>query len=267
MPSPFPGIDPYLESPRHWQDFHDSFITYARAALQPQLPPRYWARISERLVLEATERVMIPDITVVRHPVGRPPVAEAAGVATAVEVEADQPTVFAAFMDDLREPYIEIIDRAGQRVVTAIELLSPVNKRPGEGRKRYFEKQEEVLKGSTNLVEIDLLHEGEHTVVVPHPNLERHEPFHSLVCVWRAANPRYCEVYFVRLQNRLPRSRIPLLPGDKDVVLDIQGVSTRCYDEARYDLDVDYTQPPPIQLAPPDLAWLDNRLQEQGWRA
>lgn len=267
MPSPFPGMDPYLESPRYWQDFHERFITYAAEALQQQLPLRYRARISERLVLEATERVMIPDITVVRHPVPRPPVAGTPDATTAIAVEADEPIIFAALMDDLREPYIEIIDRTGQRVVTVIEVLSPINKRLGEGRNRYLEKQQEVLRGSTNLVEIDLLHEGEHTVVVPRPNLERHEPFHALVCVWRAVHPLYCEVYFVRLQTRLPRVRIPLLPDDQDVVLDIPAIFTRCYDAARYDLDLDYTQPPPVALPPPDLAWLQSWLREQGRRA
>jgi hypothetical protein len=58
MPSPFPGMDPYLESPRYWQDFHERFITIAAAGLQQQLPQRYRARISERLVLEATGRMM-----------------------------------------------------------------------------------------------------------------------------------------------------------------------------------------------------------------
>ena len=141
-----------------------------------------------------------------------------------------------------------------------------LHKRLGEGRNRYLEKQQEVLRGSTNMVEIDLLHEGAHTVVVPRSNLERHEPFHSLVCVWRAANPLYCEVYFVQLQNRLPRIRTPLLPGDSDVVLDIPVILTRCYDAARYDLDLDYTQPPPVILPPPDLVWIESWLREEGQR-
>jgi Protein of unknown function (DUF4058) len=266
MPSPFPGMDPYLESPRYWQDFRDSFITYAREALQTQLPRRYRARISERLVLEATERVMIPDITVVRRPPPRPVVAETPEATPAVPAEADAPIVFAALMDDLREPYIEIIDRTGQRVVTVVEVLSPINKRQGEGRKRYLEKQQEVLRGGANMVEIDFLREGTPTVVVPYPNLERHEPFHSLVCVWRATNPLYCEVYFIRLQNRLPRIRTPLLPEDPDVVMDIPTIFTRCYDAARYDLDLDYTLPPPATLSPPDLTWLEGWLREQGLR-
>ena len=39
MPSPFPGMDPYLESPEIFPDFHDSFITYLREALQAACPP------------------------------------------------------------------------------------------------------------------------------------------------------------------------------------------------------------------------------------
>lgn len=114
-------------------------------------------------------------------------------------------------MEDLREAYVEIIDRTGQRVVTVIELLSLFNKTPGERQEKYLQKQSEVLRSGANLVEIDLLHGGRHTVVVPRPHLQRHEPFYALVCVWRAANPLYCEVYFGRLQNPLPRVRIPFL--------------------------------------------------------
>jgi Protein of unknown function (DUF4058) len=39
MPSPFPGMDPFLENPGIFSDFHDSFITYLRENLQANLPP------------------------------------------------------------------------------------------------------------------------------------------------------------------------------------------------------------------------------------
>lgn len=259
MPSPFPGMDPYLEGPPYWADFHERFIPYAAEVLQPQLPQRYRARISERVVLKETQRVMVPDLTVVRHPAPPPPQpaadVEAGGVATTVALEPDEPTVYAILMDDVREAYIELIDRTGQRVVTVIKLLSPANKTPGEGQKQYLEKQAELIRSGTNLVEIDLLHGGRHTVVVPRGNLMRQVPFHSLICIWRAVSPKYCGLYFVRLQKRLARIRIPLLPEDKDVVLDVQAAFTRCYDAARYDLD--YTQVPPVELSPPDAAWVD----------
>jgi hypothetical protein len=267
MPSPFPGIDPYLESPLYWQDLHERFLPYAAEMLQPQLPPRYRARIGERVILEAVERIIIPDLTVVHRPTLRDTGEQTPGSATGVAAEVDAPTIFSAFSDDRREAFVEIIDRVGQRVITVIELLSPTNKTPGAGREQYVQKQHEVLQSSTNLVEIDLLHGGAHTVAVPRANLVRHEPFHGLVSVWRAVQPLQYEVYFVRLQDRLPRLSIPLLPEDPDVALDLPAIFTRCYDAARYDLDLDYTQLPPVALSCPDLTWLEGWLQDKGRRA
>lgn len=48
----------------------------------------------------------------------------------------------------------------GGEVVTAIELLSPKNKRSGEGRRVYELKRQRVLRSLTHLVEIDLLRDG-----------------------------------------------------------------------------------------------------------
>lgn len=265
MPSPFPGLDPYLESPRYWSDLHGRFITYAAEYIQPQLPPHCRALIGERLVVKATERVMIPDVTVVHHPnPARPVTVESGGGGTAVAmaVEADEPTVFTNLVFDMREAYIDIIDRAGQQVITSIEVLSPVNK-TGEGRKQYLSKQDEMRRGGVNLVEIDLLHEGEYTVVAPQLNTEA---YHALVSVWRAAKPNRSEGYLIHLHNRLPRIRIPLRPDDTDIVLDVQAVFTRCYEAARYDLDLDYTQPPPVALTPAEMMWIDGYLREQGMR-
>src|SRR5438270_6600212 len=72
MPSPFPGMDPYLESSGLWQDLHHSLIYRAREALQPQLPPRYYALIEERIVLEAPSRSYCPDVTIARQEAGTP---------------------------------------------------------------------------------------------------------------------------------------------------------------------------------------------------
>ena len=66
MPSPFPGMDPYLEGPSLWRDVHQSLITYIRDALQPQIAPRYVARIDERVHIGEPPRAILPDITVSR---------------------------------------------------------------------------------------------------------------------------------------------------------------------------------------------------------
>jgi hypothetical protein len=181
-------------------------------------------------------------------------------------LEADVPTVISAFLDDLHEAFIEIIDRVGQHVITVLELLSPANKIPGAGREQYVQKQREILQSETNLVEIDLLRGGMYTVAVPQANLALHRPWYGLVNVWRATQPQQYEVYFVRLQERLPRVQIPLLPADADVILDLPALFTRCYDAARYDLDIDYTQPPPVALSASESIWLDNWLRPQGQR-
>jgi hypothetical protein len=49
-------------------------------------------------------------------------------------------------------------------------------------------------------------------------------------------------------------------------VLDIQDIFTRCYDAARYDLDLDYTQPPPVELLPQDVAWVEEWLRKSNRR-
>ena len=54
MPSPFPGIDPYLESQDLWPDFHVGFTATLCDAISEQLPDPYVARIDERMNLVDT---------------------------------------------------------------------------------------------------------------------------------------------------------------------------------------------------------------------
>jgi uncharacterized protein DUF4058 len=86
VPSPFPGMDPYLETPALWSDFHASFITYWRDALIECLPSNYEARIDEKvnLVTMAPPRkeLIEPDVALTRSGAGRGPSPAPAGVAT-----------------------------------------------------------------------------------------------------------------------------------------------------------------------------------------
>ena len=150
--------------------------------------------------------------------------------------------------------------------MTVIELLSPSNKRSGEWRSAYLQKQMSYMESSVNLVEIDFLRQGQHTVAVPDYALERVKPFYGIVSVWRFHMRHRFEVYPIRLQQRLPRIAVPLLPEDKDVVLDLQWVFNRCYDLGRYGLDIDYSQPPPVPLTGEEQAWIDKLLKEKGLR-
>src|SRR5258708_33742452 len=127
MPSPFPGMDPYVEA--HWLDVHASLVIGTRNALQRKLPDTLRARVEERVVLETDQGIepsgLFPDVRVVER---RQPTRKSNGAST---VSVAMPTIVDAGPEPFTEGYIQIIDIAsGNRVVTIIEFLSPPNKRP-----------------------------------------------------------------------------------------------------------------------------------------
>lgn len=270
MPGPFPGMDPYLEDPARWPDVHQSLITYIRDALQPHLRPRYLARIGERVYIVAPPQAMYPDVVLIRRPAVREAgavyaVAEAEVAMETAEPSPDEPVIVTLPPTEHREPFVEII-HAGGEVVTVIEVLSPANKTPGEGHRLYRRKQQEILETPVHLVEIDLLSTGEHTVAVPEETRAELRPHRYLVCVRRGPERHHFELYPIPLAKRLPRMRVPLKEPDPDVVLDLQGVFDRCYDNGGYAELVDYRKPPPVPLSPEEAAWVDGLLRGKSLR-
>ncbi len=249
MPSPFPGMDPYLEAPAHWPDVHQRLVTYVADALQPLIRPTYRARIEERLYVEASSRSIYPDVTITGQTSGQ--VREVATWAPIASAERADPAyrLETALDDPRREPYVEIVQRAGDVVVTVIEVLSPRNKQPGPGKRLYLRKQAEVLAGTAHLVEMDLLAAGDHTVAVPPESLALLPPWRYLVAVNRHPERHTYEVYPFTLADRLPRVAVPLLAPDPDAVLDLPAVFAQCYDNGGYGDDVDYGRPPEAPLS------------------
>jgi hypothetical protein len=205
MPSPFPGMDPYLEHPALWPGVHQRLITYLGDALNALLPPHYVADIGERLYVVQSERSIYPDVVVVE-----PPAAvflpERGASGTAAVLNSDPSWVLTVDPIERREVFIEILSVGDtSRVVTVIEVLSPSNKTPGsEGRQLYVTKQQEILQSPTHMLEIDLLHYGEHTVAAPRINLlaKAPGPISSACTVVASAA---CDV--ATTCQRLPRSR------------------------------------------------------------
>lgn len=261
MSCPFPGMDPYIERPEIWPDFHDSLIACIRGALQPLLRPRYAALTQDRLYVVESDRPIYPDLSVVRT--SSPLPRAAAGTAM---LEVDAPAVFELWREEIRQPLLHIIEpAAGNRIVTAIEVLGPDNKAAGPGRVSYLAKREEFWAGGTNLVEIDLLRAGEPTVRLSAEHLEQVRPWHYLVTVTRRWPSRQ-EVYAVTLPKRLPRVGIPLAEDDRDVALDLQAVFQRCWDEGPYPELLRYDQAPPGRLTPEETGWCEQRLRDAGLR-
>lgn len=248
MPSPFPGMDPFLERSEIWPDFHDRLITYICETLQPLLRPQYVALTQDRLFVVENHRPIRPDVSVFET---QPTFASAGGGnAKEIEkVEADPATSILEFQhEEIRQPYIQIIEPAsGNRVITAIEVLSPDNKTPGAGLKSYQQKQKELWASGANLVEIDLWSAGVRTVLgnsdLAVDDLKRR----YLVTVNRA-EPIRCEFYGIDLPQRLPRIAVPLKATDKDVTLDLPTVFQRCYDSGPYPQPLYYDKPAPAAL-------------------
>jgi hypothetical protein len=241
MPSPFPGMDPFLEHPVFFQDLHGAMHTYIREALQSVLPEPYFAVIDERLWVESSAQSIEPDSIVIHSQANG---VESHGAATAVAART-QPLVFEVFDDEYRETFVEVRTRLrdeNERIVTSIEVLSPSNKSPGEkGRDQYLEKQRELLNSDIHLVEIDLLRGGEHTTPMALDRLQlKAGAFDYHVSVHRFDDPGRFYVYPWRLEVPLPEITVPLLPGDGEVLLDLQAVFTRCYDTGPYRRRVRY---------------------------
>jgi Protein of unknown function (DUF4058) len=264
MPSPFPGIDPYLE--QFWGDIHHRLITYGSDALQKQLPGDLRARVDERVFVEPDEgrpRNIVPDVRVVeRGQREQPGIRPSNGIAVAepliIHLDADEP---------IRQGYIEIVDiKSGRRVVTVIEILSPANKVPGPGRELYLKKQAELRDGKVSLVEIDLVRTGTRLMVAPFERIPDGHRTPYAACVKRGWEPSEIEYYRIPLNERLPAIWIPLRQTDPDVVLDLQALIDRCYEEARYEDDIDYRQEPDPPLSGDLIQWSDALLRERGRR-
>jgi hypothetical protein len=158
---------------------------------------------------------------------------------------------------------IEIHETETGLLVTAIEILSPVNKRPGhEAFNTYQRKRRDLLRADVHLLEIDLLRGGRRPpLTTPLPDA----PY--FVFLSRSERRPAVEIWPLSLQAPIPVLPIPLLPPDADAPLDLNRATQIVYDEAAYDLQIDYHQlPPKPSLTPEEIKWLETHLKSVGVR-
>jgi Protein of unknown function (DUF4058) len=263
MPSPFPGMDPYLESPDWFPDLHLSLIFLMKETLQRSLPGPYYAQSSQRVWLEYTKRFAEPDVEVVRS-AGKPRKQNRGGAAVAVaEVRPPGPMVVSIETIEhgpFKENFLEIRQRRGAeiQIVASIEVLSPSNKRVGHpSREKFLKKQEKTLDSQTHLIEIDLLRGGTHTLAVPKDLVVAQAgKFDYLVSIHRFDQPKDFLVYPIALPDRLPEIAIPLLPGDADVPLDLEAIFQRAYEAGPFEHEIECGKDPIVpRLKPEQAEW------------
>ena len=256
MPSPFPGMDPYLERPALWPGVHNRLVAVIGELLAPAVAPRYWVDIEERLYVEQEAlrgRGIRPDVTVSREGPRRPGHSARALLAPEFQEVAE------AVKFPVRETYLVILDMPGREVVTVLEILSPSNKRmKGHGMSEYIRKRDEVLGSETSLVEIDLLREGERPLY--RGDLAPHD---YLILVHRGwERPRAWAAGW-RLADPIPAVPVPLGPEDPAVFLDLAQALRLVYDRGAYPVVLDYTRPPDPPLPPEHQAWLQGVVSPQ----
>lgn len=232
MPSPFPGMDPFIEG-QIWQDFHATFITVARETLMPQIRPNYVVNVEEyvyiaREPLESAISIK-PDVVISESDDRWPSRGVAGSMATVEPMHLTLPVP-----DRIEQYYMVIRKRKRHQVVTVIELLSPWNK-SSEGRADYLHKRNNVFGVHAHLLELDLLRGGERLPTVePLPTADHY----AFLC--RAERLPHVEVFAWRLQQRLPTIPVPLAGDDPDASLDLQDIFTTVYDRGGYDYALDY---------------------------
>lgn len=250
MPSPFPGMDPYLEG-RLWPDVHQELASAIRRQLVPRLLPGYVALLAVRTVKDSEPEeeigVMYPDVGVFRDRARSGVSADDPAVATITPAALTVPTPTPTSVRLVR---IELRFVATNRLVTAIEVLSPVNKR-GQGLREYRRKRERLRSARVHLLEIDLLRRGAR--VVPGHRVPRCDYLVSLT----RARSETADLWPLSLRDPLPTVPVPLRKGDGDVPLALGPALKAAYDDAAYQHSIDYSQPPPPpELSADDAAWV-----------
>ena len=257
MASPFPGMDPYLENPAHWSDFHATFIMCCRDTLTTSLPAHYTARIGERVYLVAgppwSRKLISPDVAIERQ-LG-PTAAFPSGAGTATAALRTPVTIPLVAVDDACETYIEILHRSDRSLVTSIELLSPANKEE-PGRSLYLAKRNALLAQKVHVVELDLLLSGQRLPMrAPIPEAD----YHAFVA--RAEARPDCDVYSWMLPDPLPVLPIPLRAPDPPVMLALGAVFAIVYERGTYQREIDYALPPPARVSEERQSWIAGCIQ------
>lgn len=258
MPSPFPGMDPYLEG-YLWVDVHNALASKIRQQLAPKIQPDYTVRLEVYLVQDTAPEseigILYPDVEVLRQKSVSSPMRLPLPIESGNLLVTPAPLTLPLMPPvEVRITSVEIRDTASNTLVTSIEILSPVNKRE-PGITPYRQKRQRLYNANVHLIEIDLLRRG--TRPFAHPRL----PMMPYLVTLTRAQAQEVEVWPISLPDPLPIIPVPLRLPDADAPLDLAAALHDIYNEAFYNLSIDYREPPPKPaLTVDDLAWVDALL-------
>jgi hypothetical protein len=229
MPSPFPGMDPFIEDPKVWPAFHHHLVTAVYQLMLPSLVDRYRARVGTRKYV------------------------------------SEMPLFTSIIRESHEEEYIEIRSRSDARLVTLVEIVSPANRTTPTGRTEYHLTRQQALAVHAGVVEIDLVTQGQPMLEFARDSLPEYD---HAVTVTRGKTPDRYEIYTATVQKRLPKFKLPLAADDRDTILDLQICVSRAYDQAGIGQQVNYHRPLPTETnySEESRNWIDSLLEDQNFR-
>ena len=240
----FPGMNPYLENPNLWTEVHFGLIAVLARSLNSLITPKYRAAVGKRVYSDSL-LVGIPDVSVFRRGT------ESAKLGLATRTLSEPLVVTVPVTEDIQERYLEIREVGMGTVVTVLEVLSPRNKRSGEGRVKYDTKRQNILNSTANLVEIDLLRTGEPKLVAGGVQSDYR------ILVSRTTRPPAADYPF-SLRDAIPRFLLPLQRGDEEPTIALDWILDRVYEETALALAIDYAQQPVPPVSNNDFAWIQS---------
>ena len=229
MPSPFPGMDPYLENAKLWPAFQHQLLACLYQILLPGLVDRYRARVGTRAYVSET------------------------------------PLFTSIIREQYTEEFIEIRNRTDGKLVTLLEVVSPANKTTPAGRQAYLDARQQAVHQRAGIVEIDLVMQGKPTLTYSRDGLPEYD---YAVTVTRSNAPDRYEIYTATLQKRLPKFKLPLAADDRDALLDLQAAFGRAYDLGTFGTQINYKGPPPpdVPFTSEYKTWADELLKQMKLR-
>lgn len=252
MSSPFPGMDPFIES-QSWKNFHSRMVNAIADTLEPAVRPRYSINIEDNIYLACEsgdlQTRFTPDVTVFQQE-GWMDSNDGVVATTAMPALLTIPDV-----EPIEEHYLVLRAIGRNEAVTVVELLSPTNKSLSDGRNEYLAKRRKLMRSRVNVIEIDLLRSGRRLPTVePLPSAD------YFAFVARATQRPQVEVYSWMLADKLPTIPVPLSEGDPDVSLDLQAVFELTYGRAGFSYSLDYKQLVEPPLKDNEAQWLERQL-------
>lgn len=253
-------MDPYLEG-YLWPDVHHGLAFVIKEQLVPLVQPDYVVRTDTYIVKDTAPEedtgIMYPDVDILHKQKKVEEPEEPYYLPSTIVPTPPTISVSSFQAIEVRIPVVEIRDRENNHLITAIEILSPVNKRK-PGLEPYRKKRRRLHEAGVHLLEIDLIRRGERPF--NYPNLPKS---HYRITLVRAGTDK-TDIWAFSIQDTLPTVPVPLNAPDEDRLLQLGPALQTLYERSRYELSVDYGKPPPPpSFSEEELAWMEKSLKEK----